>query len=671
MTMLLAGTLSTLPQCCILRRRWLASSSRKTLLSGRCDRCNAEADDTEASIDSYSDHYDHEVEEKRESPFDTSSFELSSSHTLDRLESSGRDDSDASPLRPSKELEKPSADARAVKCGHVVGSLATSKPVLKSALRSGSKGKRIANTKRRVRGLWNEHCGCLFSALHDDALVFILSHLSVTELCRASMVCRRWRHITARVEQSWVRVDVTDFVHDVFRHFEIQGAAAERAQEEASLALSNKLQKHSLEALTIRSIEHRLALDSFLPKLKDLQELTLTGFADLSDIHVHAMLLSNHVADVQARSRKGNMLRKLCLEQCPLLTNATVRSIALTCPNLQSLSLRGNRQIDSVQALQECWKVEVLPLKIPTVQSTSSIQSLFSPPPTQTRSTSTLTSSSEPCAASALSSLFGPPTGTSPKRAPPRTGSFILASAPTTGKLCRIDLSGTKVTPSAFIASLKGATGRKVLESLRMRGSGESWRNRDIQELCKWSQVSALQVLDVGCANPFQGSSILTALESMLLDSAPLQLESLVLSGHKALRGTALASIVAAAPVLVELNLEGCKAISTDNESALLLSRALCLVPGLRQVNLARCFASRRMVEQNPDMLAAEESCGRTLLSGIMESTSKSTLTELDVSGCWFVSQDDASKLRKECSSLKSLRMQGTRGADRGSLGKN
>ena len=428
-------------------------------------------------------------------------------------------------------------------------------------------------TPRRVKGLWNDDDRAsisVASSLHDNIWLSIMEYLAMDDLCRVAGVCRRWRYMSS-MDQLWKRVDATDFVHQTFQLAMGSKKSAKdivQAQETTSQALRSKLEKFTPESLTIRSIDHCLGPDSYLPSIKGLQELTLSGFANLTDIHVHVILLSHSAilnanpgsnnmlgrgtkphakARIKVFDSPGNSIRKLCLEDCPLLTNATVRSIAATCPNLQELSVRGNTQIDSVAELSNLWKVatkEELSQVFPTIpakssivesqKTSSSLHCLFSPGkpsvapiassapfnsrpvpaipkgtsgpaaqlsslfanPTAVPSTTPHRPSIE--TAAALSSLFTPPAGpvkpSAPRTifAPQRSGSFSsTTTAKLPGKLCQIDLSRTKVTPESLLASWKaalrsagGSGPTKVqIESLAMRDTGSPWDKQTLTQL--------------------------------------------------------------------------------------------------------------------------------------------------------------------------------------------
>jgi hypothetical protein len=243
-------------------------------------------------------------------------------------------------------------------------------------------------TGRRVGGLWNpivvandalassishsHHMELLvernaLDVLQDTTLEQVFSFLSMADVLKCTMVDRRCSYIAQR-DTIWKRVDATDFcqqAHATFckKHSNDSSSfssslAHAKATKSTSEALDQVLQKYVFASsvttsLTIRSIGKHLSAEWFLPGSSSLQELTLSGFDDLTDTHVHVMLLTqgyhhfhHHQGGVMAaaacKSNAVNKLRKLVLEDCPLLTNASVRSIATRCTNLEELSLEGS-----------------------------------------------------------------------------------------------------------------------------------------------------------------------------------------------------------------------------------------------------------------------------------------------------------------------------------------
>jgi hypothetical protein len=562
-----------------------------------------------------------------------------------------------------------------------------SKP-LKSSLRtSSSKGKkaRAGPTKRRVRGLWNENRSCLFSDLHDDILLSIMSHLSLDDLCVSSMVCRRWKHVTS-LESAWKHVDATDLVRKTLP-FHVR-TCPDAAAEANSTALATRLQSHSPEKLTIRSIEHYLTADIYLPSLQGLQELTLTGFADFTDTHVHVMLLSladinidlktNVNFEMKARGKKENVLRKLAIEQCPLLTNASIRSIAYNCPNLEELSLRGNRQMDDITPLKDMWKLEpqsCTKTSTSMTQPTTCMKSLFAPLQSPVVIPDRPSTPPPATASAGLASLFALP-GSSPTR---RVTTPATAVKPR--KLSRVDFSNTKITAQALVHSFHRAPGVVELESIVMRGSGESWSDVHLKALSKTLSVSKLSTFDIGCANAFVGSTAVTdvGIESLFSTTAAttanatanavtLPLRRLELAGHRSIQAAAIANILSAAIDLVEFDLETCKGAGylSNKTGTIALGRALLQhgggKGGLRRLSLARCFSSEKDSSSfTTKEFVKETKRGSVLLKALCKSPSSQTLEHIDMSGCWFVTASDEAMLRLYCKRLVTLRLGGTR----------
>jgi hypothetical protein len=565
---------------------------------------------------------------------------------------------------------------------HIVSPSSNHKP-LKSSLRArtskaGKKAK-ASQTRRRVRGLWNENCSSSpFSELHDDMILFIMSHLSLDDLCVSSMVCQRWKHITSR-ESAWKNIDATEFIRK--SHSYHVRASPDSSAKANSSALAARLQKHAPEKLTIRSIEHYLTSDIYLPSMQGLKELTLTGFADFTDTHVHVMLLSladvnlNFNYDVKARAKKENVLCKLAIEQCPLLTNSSIPSIALHCPNLEELSLRGNLQMDDISSLKLMWKLEPQPTtaKMSRVQPTSCMASLFAPPPPPPPPKSPERPSKPPGNAG-LASLFALP-GNSPPR---RVVSLGLAHNNTVKprKLTRVDFSNTRITAQAFVNSANTAPGDHnhnmmvELESIIMRGSGESWSDVQLKALSKNFSVSKLTTFDIGCANAFSGSTAVTdaGLEA-LFSAVTLPLQRLELAGHRSIQGAGVANILSAAIDLVELDLESCKGIGSfsNKASTIALGRALLKhggggKGGLRRLSLALCFSNEKGSSKlTMEEFSKETMRGSLLLKALCKSPSSRTLEHLDLSGCWFVTASDEAMVRLYCTRLVTLRLAGTR----------
>jgi hypothetical protein len=247
-------------------------------------------------------------------------------------------------------------------------------------------------SERRVRGLWTNESPSnapaasanLFSRLHGDTMVHIFSHLNVLEAHQSATACQRWRHVLASAEHktSIRHVDATEFLHHVHDACgsPCNSAASTAATTTTSQVLERLISQYRPDRLTIRDIGHRLSSEfCIIPNVHRLVELTLTHYDALTDLTLHAMLLLTSATPpsstdpdlwmhVHGRVQRtsGTSLQTLRLESCPLLTDAAVRSIALTCPNLHVLSLRGCRSIGSVVPLRALWKVTTRTSPVPT-----------------------------------------------------------------------------------------------------------------------------------------------------------------------------------------------------------------------------------------------------------------------------------------------------------------
>lgn len=335
---------------------------------------------------------------------------------------------------------------------------------LKSALRSSNNNNINNNNshikrqtprshEKHVRGLWQEDATTNRCALLHDTLlfhIFSLNYLDMEDLCRCQGVSRRWRAMASR-EEVWKHVDATTFVQTAFAHFaaapsnNINNNGVDPA-EATTLALAAKLQTHAPVSLTIRSIAHRLRANSFaVPCLKRLQSLTLAGFTELNDTHVHVLFLSakssltGNVGGLSdgpggvRRARHGPTatlaLSVLKLEECPGLTNACLRSIAWHCDQLRELSLRGCHHVNDLTALQKLWKQQptVAPLLSPRERS---LGSLPRPPLAMP---ATLRSESMGGGGGHMNSRFSPPLPATTTTSPGQTlglGALFVAPSP-------------------------------------------------------------------------------------------------------------------------------------------------------------------------------------------------------------------------------------------------
>lgn len=454
---------------------------------------------------------------------------------------------------------------------------------------------------------------CYFELLRNETTTEILSYLNLYDLCRFGMIGRRYKYLVQSESILWQHIDATVFVQRVYETFlskarpttkptttkedgsttkrdalpaspslpprrttprntkeasvmtttvtTATAAAAKTAAEQTGQALEETIKDRNIKSLTIRDIQHRLDANHYLPSYTGLEELVLTQFNNLTDTHVHVMLLmadhSNNLKKI-GNSLGKSALRKLQLDRCPLLTNASIRSIAIKCPVLESVSICGCTNVDDVSPLAPLLKTTSMSPQLPnfssaanktppslaaffqppTLISASSAPSALFPPSTITRpptssgpimnesndannSSNGSGNSNGTGMASSLQSLFAPP-GMSPPRRKSTTVPLSPASTTkTSGLLCEVDFRNTSISATALIQCLREAAGgisssspssslsnstkrsslyqqqqkQTMLVSVKsLQINGDDWTDSNLQDL---SELLALEELEV------------------------------------------------------------------------------------------------------------------------------------------------------------------------------
>jgi hypothetical protein len=452
-------------------------------------------------------------------------------------------------------------------------------------------------TQRRVRGLWNDNTAATststpcdenhFERLRDDTLLHCFSFLSngkPKDLLNVSQVGRRFHSLVKTSPQLWKQIDATDFVQENFH-------LSNKNNKATTQALEKLLLKYEPESLIIRNINEMLSVDdSFLPPGGGrLNNLTLTQFQKLTDTHFHVMLLLMALPPQHSPNKKLSSapcsLQHLALEECPELTNATVRSIAVSAccsSNLKSLSLRGNPLITDLSPLAPLLKtqaratfpsrssraINLVPRpSLPNAANMSLIQSLLAPPqspsntsktlqslfgpqpsetPTVTASSASLpltTQSSTKSSISSLQSLFAP-LGTSPQRSSSAVCSSssdfqqrhhpmlpTLGGCSTGGTLQRIDLRGTCITPKTWMEFCQQVTNASLrlvaLQSIAL--DGNAWTDFDLQDFAAVLALDKLQSCRLPINKAFRNEASITNLHP-LANATKLKLVDL--TGH-------------------------------------------------------------------------------------------------------------------------------------------
>ncbi len=494
-------------------------------------------------------------------------------------------------------------------------------PALKSAIKSSLKpSKQLPNagrpsTARRVRGLWNNSVNddCHWYKLRDETVTHILGFLNLAETLKVGMVANRYLSLVRTSKSLWVSVDATEFVQTAHTRFLIESPSVSSAQERTGKALEDVLRRYKPISLIIRDIHNYLSADSYLPNVASLHELTLTHFDDLTDTHAHVLLLMTQ----SGTKKKPNSLRKLSLNYCPRLTNASLRSVASLCASLESLSLYGCMGITRLDPLATLLVTETKKLSlgndtIPQPASTqiTALMKMFSPTPTScatqssrlssmfappsneiTNSQSTVRSdqcvspslardtseplspprSLSPTPASSLQSLFAPPGMSPPRKSAPPIHSLTKSAkalgfpslngskgAGFAGKLQEIDLRGTGVNPSAIVNFFSIASNENSLNvSLRrLLLDGNQWTDRHLDQIggiLVWNELSELSLACAENLPPKSGSLSDDSLTRLAGRARFSKLIQLNLSGQQKITGHGVANVLQQTPKLQTL----------------------------------------------------------------------------------------------------------------------
>jgi hypothetical protein len=538
-------------------------------------------------------------------------------------------------------------------------------------------------TQRRIRGIWSEHATAAthLDLLRNETLSHILSFLPLTDLLRSSMVGRRWRFLASQ-DALWKRVDATQFIQQAHATFYQQDP--ETATQKTCQALQAILKDRTLDSLHLQDIGHQLSADIYLPALTSLQELTLAGFDDLTDTHLHVMLLMFEGV-TRAAGSAPTSLRKLVLQDCPQLSNATIRSIATRCTHLEEISLKGNPRMDDLEPLANL--LVTVPKPTPAHGSATmaalSLQSFFAAPPKVVPSPPSTEPTTPPRPASppthALQSLFAPP-GMSPPRKTVLLRSSTLVStgrvATHVAESCKLkrldlDLDASSVIKCLQVAS---ANNTRMVQLQSISCNGDRVTDPFLKDLAHHLDLQELQELDLSAAptNTERNSSrlsnrglqMLVASNNMNLNPTLSKLTKLNLSGHSRITGSGLACLLMATPKLVELNVSGCKGLSSDADGMVQLCKVLSSsstsAPQLQleTLYLQGCFSTKAQAQLNVRQFAKQVKLWLFLRDTLCQYHQR--LVTLNVNDCFGVRPGDIFMLRQSCPQLVDLQYHAT-----------
>ena len=552
-------------------------------------------------------------------------------------------------------------------------------------------------THRRIRGIWSEHAitDTHLDLLRNETLSHILSFLPLTDLLRSSMVARRWSFLASQ-DALWKRIDATEFIQQAHTTFYQQDP--ETATQNTCESLRAILKDRTLDSLHVQEIGHRLSADIYLPALTSLQELTLTGFDDLTDTHLHVMLLMFEGV-TRAAGGAPTSLRKLVLQDCPQLSNATIRSIATRCTHLEEISLKGNPRMDDLEPLAAL--LVTVPKPTPTNTNTThgpatmaalSLQSFFAPPPKAvppppmepTTPTRPPRSASPPT--NALQSLFAPPGMSPPRKTILRPSTLVSTGRVATYvappcKLQRLDLD---LAASSLIKCLQVATqnNTRMVQLQSISWDGDRVTDSFLKDLAHHLDLQELQELDLSTTASETNSSRLSNRGLQMLVGSNnnnnndnlSKLTKLNLSGHSRITGSGMTSLLMATPKLVELNLCGCQGLSSDADGIVQLCKVLSssssnlAVPNknnnnaphfqLESLHLRGCFSTKAQAQSNVRQFAKQVKLWLFLRDALCQYQQR--LVTLNVNDCFGVRPGDIFLLRQSCPQLVNLQYHAT-----------
>jgi len=247
------------------------------------------------------------------------------------------------------------------------------------------------------------------------------------------------------------------------------------------------------------------------------------------------------------------------------------------------------------------------------------------------------------------------------------------------GRLCSIDFTNTSVTIENLIRSFEAAhSGQIRMKSIGMNGQGDILDDNSFREMLSCIDPTCLLHLDIGCFNGCSGTSDLSdiGLKHLSRYTCLHALKRVCLAGHISISGSGVADILLVAKNLVDLDLSDCKGIGNDNDpdhtlKLNALSDAISSFGreggkncgGLERLSLSRCFESTKKAKNiDEELVTKQDQLGHNLIDSICNSTSRITLKELNLTGCWFLTNRISSGIIASCPGLKNNQGVGNKG---------
>jgi hypothetical protein len=250
-----------------------------------------------------------------------------------------------------------------------------------------------------------------------------------------------------------------------------------------------------------------------------------------------------------------------------------------------------------------------------------------------------------------------------------------------------VDLASSSLIKCLQVANINN-TRMVQLQSISLNGNRVT--DSFLKDLAHHLDLQELEVLDLSTTTTTttttNGSRLTNRGLQVLVASATnnnnnnilSKLTKLNLSGHSRITGSGLACLLTATPKLIELNLSGCKGLSSDANGMMQLCKVMSssssssslpnnnnanVPPQLETLNLQACFSNKIQAQSNVRQFAKEVKSWlhlRDALCSHPTTTTQGGLQNLNLNDCFGVRPGDIALLRQSCPQLVQLQYHAT-----------
>jgi hypothetical protein len=396
---------------------------------------------------------------------------------------------------------------------------------------------------------WNLRCGCIFSALPDELLLFnVFAFLPAPELCTLAAVCTRWKFLSTD-PMLWREVDLSK--HAKVVDSEVFESVLGRVGKHVNTLKMCNLKLLSSEALQRLGRVH-------LEKNTNLQALHFCSIKAI-DLPVLTALLAGSVA---------SSLRELSLFGCVNVDDACVRLIRRACVRLADLSVRGCLKLTDAAFADDADEQLIEPFDDEFNKSEMVIEEVaFESGLEWTERTRSISSSSSVSSASSVSM-----SSSSSSSSDSLPGRFAY--------LTSLNVANCKLLTEAGLISIFRAS--PLLQKLNLHALNPTDTMLDILT----SYCTELHTLHLSSANPFGGNLNLTDTGVEYIAARLPHMQCLNLQGSSRLTDACIPPLIARCRQLEKLNLGGCFKLTDAGVAALCSSES---ESKLTHVSLFQC----------------------------------------------------------------------------------